>query len=133
MSKIINYKYEVRVSDINYGGHMGNDRALAVFHDARINFLKHFGYSELNIGENVGVILKEADVKYFAEVFLHDELIVGVKIDKVEGIRWNLNYTATRVSDNKVVFSGNTLMISFNYETKKVSPIPRAFLDKTMA
>ena len=133
MSKEVNYIYEVRVSDINYGGHMGNDKALTVFHDARINFLQSFGFSEMNIGDNIGIILIEANIKYKAEVFLHDVLEVSVKLDKVEGIKWNLAYTAKRSSDSKVVFEGNTLMASFNYERKKISPIPRAFLDKVMS
>ena len=34
---------EVRISDINYGNHMGNDRALSFFQDARISFLKQLG------------------------------------------------------------------------------------------
>ena len=37
------WPYKVPISDINYGGHMGNDKSLALFHEARIAFLKHLG------------------------------------------------------------------------------------------
>ena len=43
-------KYKVTVGDINYGGHMGNERALVAFHQGRIAWLNSMGYSELNIG-----------------------------------------------------------------------------------
>ena len=48
-------KYEVRISDINYGGHLGNERALVVFQQTRIGWLKALGLSELNIGEKQGL------------------------------------------------------------------------------
>ena len=38
--------YTVRVGDINYGGHMGNDKALLLFHDARLYFLGKYDFSE---------------------------------------------------------------------------------------
>ena len=30
---------EVRVGDVNYGGHLGNDALLGLLHEARIRFL----------------------------------------------------------------------------------------------
>ena len=54
--KKISTHYKVRIADINYGGHMGNDKALFIFHEARINFLDYFGYSEASISDDVGII-----------------------------------------------------------------------------
>ncbi len=56
-------KYTVGIGDINYGGHLGNDKALIIFHDAHIQFLKHHELSELNIGENKGIIMVDAQIK----------------------------------------------------------------------
>ncbi|MCK5781608.1 MAG: acyl-CoA thioesterase [Flavobacteriales bacterium] len=129
--KKVKSEYKIGIGDINYGGHMGNDKALLVFHNARISFLEHFGFSEASIGDEVGIILSEANIKFKKEVFLHDELEIEVWISKMEGIRWTLTYVATRKSDNKEVFNGTTLMISYNYKTRKVSPIPDEFINKT--
>ncbi len=43
------YKTEipVRITDINYGGHLGNDSLLSIIHEARVRFLKHLEYSEV--------------------------------------------------------------------------------------
>ena len=30
----------IRISDINYGGHLGNDAVLSIVHEARIQFLQ---------------------------------------------------------------------------------------------
>ena len=129
--KKVTTKYKVSIADINYGGHMGNDKALSIFHEARIGFLEHFGYSELSIGGDISLIMTEANIKFKKEVLLHNELEVAVWISKVKGIRWTLSYEAYRKADNVEVFSGTTLMVSFNYRTKKISPIPEEFLTAT--
>jgi len=130
MKKVTTH-YKVSIADINYGGHMGNDKALTIFNEARINFLEYFGYSELSIGGDVGIILTDANIKFRKEVMHHDELEVAVWISKVEGIRWTLSYEVHRKADSVEVFSGTSLMVSFNYKTRKISPIPQAFLAAT--
>ena len=129
--KKISTHYKVSIADINYGGHMGNDKALSIFHNARINFLEYFGYSEASISDDVGIILTEANIKFKKEVLLHDELEVEVWISKVKGVRWTLSYKAVRKADNAEVFSGTTLMVPFNYKTRKICHIPKKFLIAT--
>jgi len=130
MKKVTTH-YKVSIVDINYGGHMGNDKALTIFNEARINFLEYFGYSELSIGGDVGIILSEANIKFRKEVLHQDELDVEVWITNMEGVRFTLNYRAIRRSDNIEVFNGTTLLVSFNYKTRKISPIPQEFLAAT--
>ena len=36
----------VRITDLNYGGHVGNDTILSIIHEARAQFLKNYDYSE---------------------------------------------------------------------------------------
>ncbi|WP_407537201.1 hypothetical protein [Cetobacterium somerae] len=50
--------YKVTISDINYGGHMGNERALLLFQQSRIELFKSLGVTEINVGDNVGTIQK---------------------------------------------------------------------------
>ena len=38
----------IRITDINFGGHVGNDTILSIVHEARAKFFQHFGYDELN-------------------------------------------------------------------------------------
>ena len=39
----------VRTTDLNYGGHLGNDRLLSLVHEARVAFLASFELSELDL------------------------------------------------------------------------------------
>ena len=132
MKKTIS-KYQVRIGDINYGGHMGSDKALQVFHDARINFLKQLGYSELNMGNGIAVIIVEANVKYKQEVLLHDILETEVWVSKIKGLKWTISYDTKRKNDDKLVFTGSTVMFCYDYKNKKIAKIPEDFIAKVSA
>jgi acyl-CoA thioester hydrolase len=122
-------RIEVRVGDINYGGHMGNDKALLIFHDARIAFLESLGFSEKNIG-GPAIIMRDAHVSFRKEVFLHDSLTVDVDIDNVTLTSFNMVYTVKRESDGDIVFLGNTGLVAFNYDSRKVTKLPDVFLGR---
>ena len=129
MKKILS-EYKVSIGDINYGGHMGNDKALQVFHNARINFLEQLGYSELNMGNDTIAIVVEANVKYKKEVFLHDILETEVWVSEVEGLKWTVSYDSKRKNDGKIVLTGSTVMFCYDYKNKKITKIPEDFLAK---
>jgi acyl-CoA thioester hydrolase len=53
----------VRIGDINYGGHLGNDAVLSIVHEARVRFLGSLGYTEMNV-EGKGIIMTDAVVVF---------------------------------------------------------------------
>jgi acyl-CoA thioester hydrolase len=122
-------RIEIRVGDINYGGHMGNDKSLGVFHDARIKFLASLGFKERNIG-GPGIIMRDAHVAFRREVFLHDVLLVDVGIDDVGASSFNMTYTVRRETDDEVVFTGSTGLVAFDYDTRRPVRVPEGFLEK---
>jgi len=119
--------FKVRVGDINYGGHMGNDKFLLLFHDARIRFLESLGFSEVDIGDGIGLIMSEAHINFKAEVFLGDELSVDVSITDLQSVKFNIEYQVERISDEKLIATGYTRMVAFDYSKRKVCRIPEAF------
>ena len=40
---------EIRITDINYGGHLGNNSVLGLIHEARLRLLVDKGFIEQNI------------------------------------------------------------------------------------
>jgi acyl-CoA thioester hydrolase len=126
-------RYPVRVGDINYGGHMGNDKYLLLFHDARLAFLASFGASEKDIGEGTSLIMSEAHVRFQAESFLGEELEVSVRPRDVLASRFTLDYEVTRSGDGAAVASGYTALAAFDYARRRVTRLPGAFRAKLQA
>ena len=121
-------RFEVRIGDINYGGHLGNDKSLLLFQDARIRFLESLGFSERHIGDRAGIIMSEAHVYFRKEVFLHDELYADVAISDVSTSSFELSYSIKRIGDAVEVLQGSTKLIAFDYEKKKVTRLPEVFI-----
>ncbi len=121
--------YAVRVADVNYGGHVANSAVLNFFQDARIAYLKSLGgYSELDIGNQCGIILPEAHVRYLAEMFLGDELQIGVKIVKVGRSSFTMTYRIER--DGVATAEGETVLVCFDYQQRKPRRIDIGFREK---
>ena len=124
--------YTVRVVDVNYGAHVANSAVLNFFQDARIAYLKHLGgYSELDIGSNCGIILPEARVKYLAEMFHDDELVIGAKVTNVSRSSFAMVYRIER--DGEVIAEGETVLICFDYEKRKPRRLDTKFREKIEA
>jgi acyl-CoA thioester hydrolase len=119
--------FAVRIGDINYGGHMGNDRFLLLFQEARLAFLASLGASEREIGEGIGLIMSEAHVSFKAEAFYGDELQVSVRARDVKDTRFILDYQADREGDGRTVAAGYTLLAAFDYARRRVSRLPETF------
>ena len=119
----------IRITDINYGGHLGNDSLLAIVHEARVRFLNLLGYTESNV-EGVGIIMIDAAVQYKAEGFYGDELIVEVAVNDFSAIGCDIVYRLTNKKSNKEIALAKTGIVFFDYEKRKTAPFPSSFKKK---
>ena len=68
------FNYIIKQEDLNYGNHVGNERALLFFQWAREEFLRANNLSETDIGDGSGFIQTEATVQYKKQLFLNQEI-----------------------------------------------------------
>lgn len=121
------FLYRVGVADINYGGHVANSAVLNFFQDARITYLAELGpYSEIDLG-GCGIIMPEAHVFYRKEMFLGDELTIGVKSRNLKRSSWTMEYRIE--CQRELTAEGETLLICFNYQSRKPCRMPASFRD----
>jgi acyl-CoA thioesterase FadM len=119
----------IRISDINYGGHLGNDAVLSIVHEARIQFLQHLGYSELDI-EGTGIMMTDAIIVYSSEGFYGDVLIVEVGTTDFQLTQCDVVFRLTNTTTKKEVARVKTGIAFFNKQTRKISAVPDAFRKK---
>ncbi len=126
------FPYRVRIADVNYGGHVANSAVLNFFQDARIAYLQNLGdYSELNIGGGCGVILPEAKIRYLAEMFHDDQLMIGVKVSSLSRSSFVMEYRIER--NGEVTAEGETSLVCFDYQNRKPRRLDKEFKDKITA
>lgn len=122
-------KIPIRITDLNYGGHVGNDTVLSLIHEARVQFLKNYGYEELNI-EGVSLIMSDAGIEFKSELFYGDVIIALVTATDFSRIGFVLYYKLMR--EQATVASAKTGMICYNYDTRKVVSLPAGVKEKLL-
>lgn len=122
---------KVRVTDLNYGGHVGNDNILSIAHEARMQFFQHLGFkSEIDIAENIGTIVTDAAVVYKSESFFGDELAIKIAVDDFNKYGFDMYYEITNAQTGREVARAKTGIICMNYNARKIAHIPEAFKKK---
>ena len=58
----------VRITDLNYGEHVGNDSVLSIIHEARMQFLRYYGYTEMQF-DGVSMIMSDVAIEFRNELF----------------------------------------------------------------
>ncbi len=119
----------VRITDINYGGHLGNSNVLDLIHEARVRFLKSFGYSEIDV-EGFGTIMLDSVVIYKAQAFAGDVLQIEVAAGDFSRLGCDISYRITKKDGGAEVVLAKTGIAVFDYANqKRISP-PEAFVKK---
>ena len=119
----------IRISDINYGGHLGNDSVLSILHDARLRFLMEHGYSEFNV-EGVSLIMSDSVVLYKSQAFFGESLRIQIAVQDFSKFGFDIYYLVRERESGREVVQAKTGMAFFNYEERKLSPVPEKFKKK---
>lgn len=128
--RLAEFKIPVRITDLNYGSHVGNDAIVSIIHEARVQFLKKGGYSELDVG-GPGLIMADLAVEYVRELFYGDELIISIAAAEISRLSFELYYEikAQREEEIFIGAKAKTAMVCYNYSVKKVAAVPEPFKD----
>lgn len=115
----------VRITDLNYGGHVGNDSILSIIHEARMQFLASFGYTELKFA-GTSLIMADVGIEFKNELFYNDTVTVSVTIADVSKVGFDIYYKLEKSeSDKKILIAiAKTGMVCYDYVNKKIVNIP---------
>ena len=115
----------VRVSDLNYGNHVGYQNYFSFFQEARIAYLKQVGFSELDLGD-CGIIVAEANCKYKRELYLNDAITVTCAVTKLKSKLFTMDYVILK--DDANCAQGYTKNLCYDYQRKSITSLPEAFV-----
>ncbi len=119
----------VRIGDINYGGHLGNDSVLSLVHEARLRFLNHYHYSEQDV-EGLGIIMTDSAVVYKAEAFYGDLVQIEVMVGDYNKYGCDFYYLLSNKETAVEIAHVKTGIVFFDYEKRKTVSMPAAFKER---
>ncbi len=114
----------IRLSDLNYGGHVGNDAILSILQEARQQFLRSRGQEELNI-DGYGLIMVDALIEYKKELNYADSIIVSVVAVDFDKMGFDFYYKIELIQEGKSILASRakTGMLLYDYANKKKVPV----------
>ena len=119
---------KVRVTDLNYGQHMGNDAFLSFAHEGRVRYFKSIEMTERNFF-GFPLIMADSIVKYKSQAFLGDEICIKISVLNCTSHGFQLFYLLQKNQYQVDVAYIQTSMIFYNYEEGKIIPFPKKFKD----
>src|SRR5664279_4962243 len=90
----------IRITDLIYGGHVGNDTVLSVIHEARMQFLHHYDYTEMNFC-GTGMIMSDVAIEFKNELFYGDEVKASVTLTEISKVSFALYYKLEKETTDK--------------------------------
>ncbi len=123
---------EVRVSDLNYGNHLGNDAVLSLIHEARRRYIRSLGSDEIG-ADRVGFVVADAAVIYRAQAFYAERLRVEVAAGDFGSRSCAFFFRVSNAADGRVVAEARTGMVSFDFAAQKAVSMPAELRVKLQA
>ncbi len=116
----------IRITDLNYGGHVGNDAVLSILHEIRMQFLRHHGYTELDLA-GTGMIMADVAIEFRSEVFYGESIRASVAAAEFSRVGFDLYYKLEKEVKEKwiMVAAARTGMVCYNYSLKKIASVPK--------
>lgn len=122
---------KIRVTDLNYGGHVGNDSFLSLIQEARQQFLRSHDYEELSIA-GFGLIMADVAIEFKRELSYGDIVKISVAAADFDKLGFDLFYLLELVNGEESILAGKakTGMLFFDYTQKKKVPVPPEVIQK---
>jgi len=119
----------IRITDLNYGNHVGNDAVVSILHEARVQLLNLGGFTELSVG-GCGLIMADLTVEYIRELFYGDKLIISIACGEISRIGFELFYEIKAMRDDMTFTAAKakTGMVCYDYLEKRVARVPDDFI-----
>lgn len=110
---------EPRISDINYGGHVGHVELIYLLHEIRVRFLDKYSLQETDINGHV-LVMHNLNLTYKNQVFWNNKLEVNMKT-KIDGVKIIFAYHVINTTREKEAAMATMTMVLL--DKKRGKPI----------
>ena len=124
----------IRITDLNYGGHVENDMILSIIHEIRVQFLQYHGYKEFEL-EGTGLIMNDVAIEIQKnEIFYGDKIKASVVAGDFSKVRFEIFYKLEKETAEKNIIVANLYKKRGWFVTitnwKKIVAVPAAVVEK---
>lgn len=123
---------QIYISHVNQGGHLDNAQLLTLVSEARVRFFKTLGYTEGNVAGNP-IVVGDIVAQYKSEGFHGETMRVSMVPQDFNAYGFDLVFQMACLDTGREVARGKIGIVFIDKATRKVAPVPHAFLEKVTA
>ncbi len=117
----------IRIGDVNYGGHLGNDAVLSIAQEARMRFLRAHGWATELTVDGVGMMMVDAAIVYLAEGTYGMTLRVEIAAADIRSRSFDLLYRVTNDATGGEIARVKTGLVFYDLAARRVVSLPPRF------
>jgi acyl-CoA thioester hydrolase len=115
----------VRFRDIDGMGHVNNAVYLTYFEAARLPYcLQLAGASG---ARRANMVVAEITCTYRSPAVYGETMLVGVRLEEIREHSFTLSYRIEDEASGRLVATGSSVQVGYDYEAKATAPIPDSF------
>lgn len=120
---VYRHRLAVRFRDCDAMGHVNHAVFFTYLEQCRLTFWREVTGSP---SPHTRVIIAHAECDYRSPAHFGDELDVTLRVAAIGSSSFTLAYEVTNATTTKVVATGSTVMVSYDYQAAKSIPLPEA-------
>jgi len=116
----------IRITDLNYGNHVGNDTILSILHEVRVQYFQSFGLAELDFA-GASLIMSDVSIEFKNEIFYGEKIIASVAAGEISKVTFDVFYKLEKEIAQQtriMVATAKTGMVCYDYSLKKIVSVP---------
>ncbi|SDJ49088.1 acyl-CoA thioesterase [Billgrantia gudaonensis] len=118
----------VRITDMNYGRHLGHDALVSLLHEARVAALASLGLVEWDLGGCASVVADLA-VQYQAEARWPDALMAETAVRPPEGKALTVYQRLRHADDDRLVATARLNLVLLDPANGRPAAVPASVRD----
>lgn len=123
---------EVRFSDLDALNHVNNAVYFTYMEQARIHYMIRIGLIDSDLSDT-GIIVAEATCTYKAPIVFGQHIVARVRATHLKNSSFVFEYSLDDAESGRVMATGRTVQVCYDYSAAKPKPIPRAWRDRLEA
>lgn len=124
---------KVRFADCDMFGHVNNAKFITYMEQARVEYFKNF--PEINFLKKkempeFSFILAEITCTFKSPAYLDETLNIKIRSSELKNSSFIMEYEITEEKTSRLVATGKSVAVAYNYKDQKVIPIPDSMRKK---
>jgi acyl-CoA thioester hydrolase len=124
------HEVEVRFRDLDGMGHVNNAVYATYFETARIRYMSELArlrQEQADSPSEQSFILLDLYCRFVDQVSYGERLQVGLRVSEIGNTSFKIEYLVSSLENGRVVATGYTTQVWFDYVTGEKLPVPESF------